>query len=71
METRFDRTIGDDWPALHRRICERYGLTTGDSRVAVGRGVICEMCRRCRAVPARYLATADDVLPQGWPGVSR
>ncbi|ESP89421.1 DUF4166 domain-containing protein [Candidatus Halobonum tyrrellensis] len=58
----FERALGDDWDDLHPAIRERYGLTAGDGRTAVGRGVMDRVDRNPLALPALWLGTLDDFL---------
>lgn len=60
----FAQALGDDWPDLHPAIRDRYGLTSEDERVAVGRGEMDSVTAATLARPAlRVLARHDAALP--------
>ncbi|TYL39774.1 DUF4166 domain-containing protein [Natronococcus pandeyae] len=58
----FEREVGEGWIRLHPRVRERYGLESGDSRIAVGVGRMDELERHPLALPALWLGTVDDFL---------
>lgn len=64
-EPLFARALGDDWPAVHAAIRDRYGLTSDDDRVAVGSGRMDRVAAGLLTRPALWLlARRDAAVPE-------
>lgn len=60
----FAQALGVDWPELHPAIGERYGVTSEDGQVVVGRGQMDSVTANPLALPALLvLARRDAAVP--------